>query len=275
MECAWDKLLMILPVWLAEAADREKDSLRELRLYMGLPPVLIGGDPGRRTARTVTRGDLQTVINLASRYSPWASNLSQGFLTAPGGHRIGVAGEVVEKEGRITGFREITSLCLRVARDFPGIGAGVPLTDSLLILGPPGSGKTTLLRDLARRVGAAVVDSRGELFPEGVSRGNGVDVLSGCPKAPGIDMAVRTLSPEWLALDEITAEAEAMLQAVGCGVRLLATAHAESREDLFRRPAYRKLVEHKVFQTLVIMNRDRSFRTERMTSWNTNGSVQY
>ena len=177
---------------------------------------------------------------------------------------------MVCKDGVVTGIREISSLCIRVARDFPGIAKrAADAPGSILILGAPGWGKTTLLRDLIRQIGekqcVSVVDERGELFPEGLERGKKTDVLTGCPKSPGIDMVLRTMGPDCVAVDEITAEADAraLLRAANCGVRLLATAHGMSAADLRRRSVYRPLAESGVFQTLLILRQDKSFRAER------------
>ena len=125
------------------------------------------------------------------------------------------------------------------------------------------------MRDLIRQIGekqcVSVVDERGELFPEGLERGKKTDVLTGCPKSPGIDMVLRTMGPDCIAVDEITAEADAraLLRAANCGVRLLATAHGTSAADLRRRSVYRPLAESGVFQTLLILRQDKSFRAER------------
>ena len=175
------------------------------------------------------------------------------------------------KNGCVVGFRTVTSLCLRVARDVRrDVDRNCEDWGSTLILGAPGWGKTTLLRSLARKLSerhqVAVVDERQELFPEGFSRGRGLDVLSGCGKAFGLDLVLRTLGPEYIALDEITAreDAASLAQAVGCGVRLLATAHASCREDLRRRPCYRRLVEEGIFDTLLILHPDKTYTRERM-----------
>lgn len=273
MKCAWNELLAILPGWVAEEADRlGRDSLQELRLRLGKPPELVTANGSKWLERTVHRDDLNFCVNTASRYSPWAAQtISEGFITAPGGHRIGICGVVVVKDGLITGIRDVEMLCVRVARDFHGIAKGTEaLSGSILLLGPPGSGKTTLLRDLVRRISqretVAVVDERGELFPPGFDSGQRLDILRGAPKPRGVEMVLRTMGPSCIAVDEITAEEDcgALLRAGWCGVRLLATAHAASVEDLRSRPVYRSLVSAGLFDHILILSRDKSWRVERM-----------
>ncbi len=275
MQCAWQELLHILPPSLRQEVDRlGEDTLQELRLRLGLVPQLVGSSRTVWLEKPVSQQDLSYVVNTASQYSPWAaSTVAQGYLTAAGGHRIGLCGQAVVQQGQVTGLRQVRSLCIRVAREIRGIAAGLPETGNLLIIGPPGAGKTTLLRDLIRMrsdrgPGAvAVVDERGELFPEGLfSRGKRTDVLTGCGKREGVEMLLRTMGPQTIAVDEITAEADcqALHRAGWCGVNLLATAHASSRRDLETRPVYRTILEHGLFDLLVILQRDKTWRMERM-----------
>lgn len=270
MKIGEKELLAILPPGLRHQI--RVDDLWEIRLRLGQPAQLIGSRGSQWTDYSASRDDLNFVVNTASRYSPWANQtVAQGYITAPGGHRIGLGGETAVDRGTITGIREVDSLCIRVARDVTGIGR--PFSDlhgNILILGPPGAGKTTLLRDLCREISrretVAVVDERGELFPAGFHRGRSLDVLSLCPKPAGIDMALRTLSPAAIAVDEITGEpdADALLRAGWCGVRLLATAHAAGLPDLKKRPIYRSMMENHLFDTLLICHRDKSRPVERM-----------
>ncbi len=275
MKCAWNELLRVLPPKLCENVDRLcRDTLQEIRLRLNKQAVLSKGDGQSVLPHVVTREDLQYVINAASRYSPWtAATTERGYITAPGGHRVGLCGEVLLRNGQVQGIGTVNSMNIRVARDFPGISGNLWLRkENLLILGPPGSGKTTLLRDLIRQRGQqqriGVVDERGELFPTAAdfSSGQNTDVLTGCDKRRGMDMVLRTMTPECIAIDEITAQedCEALIQAGWCGVSLLATAHATSVRDLKSRPVYQPLVACRLFDTAVVLRPDMSWFTERM-----------
>ncbi len=273
MKCAWQELLSILPGWLSAEADKlGSGNLQELRLRAGQKAELVSGKGSIWLDRKTCREDLQFCINTASRYSPWAANsVSQGYLTAPGGHRIGICGEAVVKAGEMTTIRQPESICIRVARDFPGIGKqAVNLRGSILLVGPPGSGKTTLLRDLARQAAekytVSVVDERRELFPGCFMLGKKMDVLSGCPKSIGIQRLLRTMGPEYIVVDEITdvSDCDALLHAGWCGVKMMATAHAGSVSDLLSRPVYRPLLKNSLFDHVLVLSPDKSWREERI-----------
>ena len=192
--------------------------------------------------------------------------MAQGYLTAPGGHRIGLCGE-----GAGETLREVTSVCIRIARDYSGIAAGLPMEGNLLILGPPGSGKTTLLRDYlrqrARRSAVAVVDERREIFPEGFDHSGSLDVLSAVEKGRGMDMVLRCMSPSVIAVDEITCadDCSALLRAAWCGVDLVATAHARSLRDLRERPVYRPLLDTMLFEKAVVLDADQRWHIREVT----------
>lgn len=271
MICAWNELLSVLPQWMRAETDKlRKSSLTEIHLRLNAPPELVCAQGCIWLERSIHREDLLFTVNAASRYSPWASSgSSQGYLTAPGGHRIGVCGEAVVSEGDFQGIREVRSLCIRVARDFPGLAQRIPIgSRNILILGAPGWGKTTLLRDLSRNAAESkttvVIDERRELFPAGIPAGKRMDILWGCPKAVGIENVLRAMGPQCIAVDEITAEEDcaALGHAVGCGVQLLATAHASGLEDLHRRPIYRQLLDDRIFETYLILHKDRTYHME-------------
>lgn len=280
MKCAWQSYLSLLPLWLRRQVDMlGKESLQELHLRIGRTPELVMTEKSILLDRFITEDDLNFCVNAASQYSPWsAATISSGFITASGGHRLGICGEVSVSNGRITTITSVTSVVLRVARDFPGIGLqAADIPGSILIVGCPGSGKTTLLRDIIRQKSnfisgsVAVVDERKEIFPTENSLfcfapGLRTDVLSGCRKSAGIEMVLRTMGPQIIAVDEITAEedCQAMIRAGWCGVQLLATAHARNREELFTRPVYKPLVQCGLFQNLIVVQPDKTWVLERV-----------
>lgn len=273
MKCAWQELLMILPQRLRGEIDRRgKETLQEVRLRVGQRVELILSAGSEFLTAEARPEDLSFAVNAASRYSPWsAESASEGYITAPGGHRIGLCGECAIHNGIVQGIRAPTALCIRVAREHPGIGNGVPLSGSMLILGPPGSGKTTLLREIIRRRSqkecVAVVDERGELFPLGgvFDTGPRTDVLTGCRKIQGIQLLLKTMGPSCIAVDEITSkdDCDALISGAWCGVSLVATAHAADVGDLRRRKVYGDLAQRGIFDQFLVLRRDKSWHLER------------
>ncbi len=281
MNCQWQAYINLLPHWMRQEVDRiGKDHLQEMRIRTGLQPEMVLQNSHKTLSRPATKEDISFVINTASEFSPWtAGTIQNGYITAPGGHRIGICGCATVYDKKMRGISLATSLCIRVARDFNGIsGRAADINKSILIIGPPGSGKTTLLRDLIRQKSnsgtgsIAVVDEREELFPlyKGqacFSAGIHTDILSGCGKAEGIEAVLRSMNPEWIAVDEITCleDSNALLQTGWCGVELLATAHAGSIHDFMTRPIYKPLMDYKLFSNVIVLQRDKSWCLERIS----------
>lgn len=274
MKTQYTQLQSILPVRLRELLPQSHlQELTEIRMRLCDPMKLVYLNRTEQTGSPITQEDLNFCVNTACRYSPWnAESVKQGYLTAAGGHRIGLCGEAAGGS-----IRSVRSVCIRVAKDLRGISDRIPIQGSVLIIGAPGAGKTTLLRDYVRRLCAtgdpvSVVDERFEIFPYACGKpcfdlGQGCDVLSGMPKKKGIECVLRSMGPKWIVLDEITApsDCDAMVQALWCGVKVIATAHAAGIRDLISRPVYRPIIDSGVFTTVVVMHPDKTYHLERIT----------
>lgn len=294
---AFDTCAALLPRELAEAVDRaaagRSFEWEEIRLRAGRGISLVNAVEEcpvecPEGIQTIGEQELRTVLERAtqSSYQSAAEQLSRGFYTLRGGHRIGICGSVYHASDRVPVFRTLSSLCIRIARAHPGAAEGLRVGllehgqfPGTLILSPPGGGKTTLLRELLRLLSdefhlrTAVADERGEVAAlwHGVPQlnvGRNTDVLDGCPRAEGLLMLLRSMTPQVLAVDEITdpADVRALSVAANCGVSLLATVHGGSLEELLLKPIYRRLREEHLFARVILIGRTaagaRSYRME-------------
>lgn len=289
MESGYDRAASLLPGEWKRAAlalpQAEKSGAEEFRLRVGqrMTVLLPEGERELRAAPEITENALRDLLELATRVSAHtaAEQLRRGCVTARGGCRVGFCGEAVTEGGRLRALRALRSAAVRVPREVHGCADGV--FDALggadfrstLLLSPPGGGKTTLARELvrllsARGVRVAVADERGELALTPRALGARADVLALAPKAEAAMLLLRAMNPQVIAMDEITApeDLEAVELAAGCGVAVLATAHAVSAEGLRQRPLYRRLLALGVFRQAVVIRRtetgERRLRVEAL-----------
>lgn len=253
------------------------DGLEEVRLRCGKNIRLKTNLSEKVIPHLVNSDELRSTLNSLIKYSFYAyeQDLARGFVTIEGGHRVGVCGKVVVKNGQPALIREISSLNIRFAKEIKGCADKLvrEVTDerggaiNTLIVSPPGCGKTTMIRDLTRHISnrgfqVSVCDERSEIAGMYCGRtsfdlGSRTDVLDGCDKAYGIPMLIRSMAPEVIVTDEIgkTEDIKAVRQCMSTGVALITTIHGSNMEEI-ENSAIGELIRGKVFRRIVFLTKD-------------------
>ncbi|MCM1047966.1 MAG: stage III sporulation protein AA [Clostridiales bacterium] len=226
--------------------------------------------------------ELEAVLTHVCHYSiyAFADEIRQGFMTIPGGHRIGLSGQVIlENSEQIRNIKYIRYLNIRIAHEIKGVSdktlpylyQGKEVLNTLII-SPPGCGKTTMLRDLVRNFSkgnaygkgrnVGLVDERSEIAGSflGVPQndiGTRTDVMDACPKSEGMMMLIRSMSPDILAVDELGSakDVEAIHQALQCGCKMLATIHGFSLEEVERKEYMKSVIKEQLFDRYMLLGK--------------------
>lgn len=219
-----------------------------------------------------TLRELESTFQKICGFSVYArqNELNRGFITLKGGHRAGVCGTAVIENGKIVNIRHITSINIRIAREYKNCASALlrdaDVSGGLLICGAPCSGKTTLLRDIARQISnienknVVLIDERGELAGKsGSGFHNDVgmcDVFDGYAKPAAILHAVRSMSPDLIICDEIGSDddVKALALCKNSGVNVIATVHASNKADLMTKKQIMSVIKTGVFPSIVFLS---------------------
>ena len=293
-----EEILSMFPEYMRgrwENTAAQADNLQEIRLRVNRPAAVwinhsewFVDETGKLTDKpsqtaVSTAEELEAVIKHLCQYSlyAFADEIRQGFLTVQGGHRVGLAGQVIlEGNDKIRNLKYIRYLNIRIAHEIKGVSDSLLpcLYDgkgsfyNTLLISPPGCGKTTMLRDLVRNVSngsafgkgmnVSVVDERSEIAGSylGMAQndvGIRTDVLDGCPKREGMMMLIRAMAPQVLAVDELGSDGDiqALQKASGCGCKLIATIHGSSLEEVHHKKYMCNVIADKLFDRYVVLTR--------------------
>lgn len=277
-----DKLVQIMPLRIREkmAVYLKNPEVEEIRVRVGQPMELRCREKNLWLDERISAEDIEEMLTFISKYSIYAyeEEIRQGFLTIDGGHRIGFAGQVRLSEGKVSHMVNIRFLNIRVARErkgcalklLPWIYRDGEFYNTLLI-SPPGVGKTTYLRECIRQISGekekgkkiCVIDERSEIaachlgIPQN-DLGMRTDVIDGCPKSEGMMLALRSMSPDIIAVDELggTEDTAMIRQAALSGCQIFGTVHGGELEDIKRKDILRTCYEERLFRRYIFLKKD-------------------
>ena len=242
------------------------NELCEIQLLTDRPLTITVSEKSIPFGDALTKDEMMYTVESLCKGSlhSFEETIKEGYVPLGDGFRAGVCG--VLSGGAV---KEITSIRIRIPRNVYGIGNSLAkriITENsgMLIYSPPGVGKTTLIRDIASVLSSppyskrvSVIDSRNEIFrPEAFIRSS-ADIYSGYPKSKGIELAVRTMSAQYIVCDELGRdEAQTLLDTQAFGVPIIATAHAPSLDVLLGRRTFYELDRAGVFSVYVGISRE-------------------
>lgn len=278
-------ILKCLPTQLTKLIlEHNIQKLEEIRIRVNKPVILKLGQVEIVLNYTITTneiiGILQNICN-NSIYT-YQNQICNGFITLPGGNRVGIAGNVVIKDGQVSNISYIYSLNFRISHQINGASDNIlkyvldtenNTIFNTLIVSPPGAGKTTMIRDLAKRISngineinfrgldVSIIDERGEIaaMTKGITFndvGIRTDVLDNVPKSIGIRMAVRSMAPKVIIADEIGNKDDVNIinYAICSGVKCIFTAHGSNMEDLLKNNEINKIINLQLFSKIIFLD---------------------
>ncbi|KJF28223.1 stage III sporulation protein AA [Clostridium aceticum] len=279
-----------------------KSTMEEIRLRIHQPLMIYANNQDyfvskegellleEKNGYRISKRNIENTLQFITNYSIYAveEEIKRGYITVQGGHRVGIVGKVLHDSSGVKTIKEFTGLNIRISREKLGISSSVfkyLINDkkefmNTLIISPPQCGKTTLLRDLIKNLSdgvpnlrfkglkVGVVDERSEIGAcfQGIPQNNlGIrtDVLDACPKAQGMMMLIRAMSPQVIATDEIGREEDsvAIQEALLAGIKLITTVHGNSLEDIMSKKVIGRLVKEGTFERIMILSNSKGVGT--------------
>lgn len=254
----------------------DENTIEEIRIRVNRPVILKYPNREDMLEHTITQAEIVNILQSLCNNSIYSyqSQICDGYITLAGGHRVGITGNVVMKDGNIINVNYVSSLNFRIAREI--IGAGDEILKEILvdneinntlIVSKPGNGKTTVLRDVVRNISnrgftVSLIDERGEIASmyKGIPQndvGIRTDVMDNVTKSIGMKIAVRTMAPQVIVADEIGTyeDLDAINYGICSGVKGIFTAHGTNISEFRKNESLNKLYEEKIFKKIIFLEK--------------------
>lgn len=248
-------------------------SINEIRIHKNSNIMLIADSKNVITDIYTTSDIVDSCIDSLCGGSVYAhfNTIKDGYISVGKGVRAGICGRAYVENGKICGVSDISSINIRIPQHIANASTYLynilkenGFFSSVIIYSAPGVGKTTILRDLIYKLSStyppirfAIIDSRDEITATIENKIN-ADVFVSYPKGTAIELATKSMTPQLIICDEIASQEEAneVLLAVNSGVKLIATAHASSYEELTTKNTLESLFKNKVFDYALGVSRE-------------------
>lgn len=260
---------------IAEFIEKNKlCKINEIRIHSNTFLCFIANSRNVRSDIMITQEDISNIVVELCGGSLYAhfNTIREGYISLGKGVRAGICGRANVESGAIRGVSDISSINIRLPRrilhsaDFLfNLLQKNNFKRSVILYSSPGVGKTSIIRELiyllskqSTPIRHAVIDSREEITPFMTNNFVNADIFISYPKGQGIEIATKSMTPELIICDEISSleEAEAILKASSCGVQLIATAHAQSFDELLSKRILKELFEHQIFDYALGIERE-------------------
>ena len=259
------------------------DNINEIRMRVGEKIVVVAGKKkyylkDQDNYLIVSQVMLEQFILRISENSIYAFNDSivNGYITLPQGIRVGISGYVVRDRDKVVTIKEFQAVNIRIPHII--VNCSLPAYEYIvdetvkntLIISPPGAGKTTFLRDFIYQLSehntglnVLVADERNEMLSitkgeSNIKLGGFCDVYTNCSKEFAFKNGIRSMCPDVIVTDEIDIENDvgSILDAINCGVSVVASIHAKDIGQLKRKKSFDYILDQKLFSRYIVLSKE-------------------
>ena len=127
---------------IAEEILDKMEEIEEIRIRVNRPIILKFNESEKIIKYSISPEEILTTLQLICENSIYSyqNQISEGFITIQGGHRVGISGSCVIENGKVININYVYSLNFRIAKEVIGAGNNIlKYILNTLIVSAPGS----------------------------------------------------------------------------------------------------------------------------------------